>query len=281
MNQCRCGECDGVCGPDNGCPCNACKRLLLSRLLPLNMTVQLVNSDGAAVFCGIGSVPAGDMAPTPSTQLFYCGRTMNQCRCGSCDGVCGLEGGCPCHACKSLYETYQYNPFTTKEHLASQEVWKAPPVRFHTLGITPSVSFAAYAGNFFTPYHHNHAMQMMLEDRAAKERRNMTSVVTENALSQPPSPTTNRGSPNHSNSNPLDESTLNASVMDTEGINGFIPEDNTCVVCLTLPKAATFLHLSSGVGHLACCWGCALIIHQRHDPCPVCRGTIDGIVKVY
>jgi len=28
MNQCRCGGCDGTCGPYNGCPCNSCKALL-------------------------------------------------------------------------------------------------------------------------------------------------------------------------------------------------------------------------------------------------------------
>jgi hypothetical protein len=28
MNQCRCGGCDGTCGPYNGCPCKSCKALL-------------------------------------------------------------------------------------------------------------------------------------------------------------------------------------------------------------------------------------------------------------
>lgn len=29
LGQCRCGECDGRCGPSDGCPCHSCKRLTL------------------------------------------------------------------------------------------------------------------------------------------------------------------------------------------------------------------------------------------------------------
>lgn len=38
----------------------------------------------------------------PPNQVYYCGRQMNQCRCGQCDGVCGPTNGCPCNACKAL-----------------------------------------------------------------------------------------------------------------------------------------------------------------------------------
>jgi hypothetical protein len=30
VGECRCGRCDGRCGPTNGCPCNSCKALTLS-----------------------------------------------------------------------------------------------------------------------------------------------------------------------------------------------------------------------------------------------------------
>ena len=29
----------------------------------------------------------------------YCGRKMDQCRCGGCDGYCGPDNGCPCNEC--------------------------------------------------------------------------------------------------------------------------------------------------------------------------------------
>lgn len=32
-------------------------------------------------------------------RVFYCGQLKNECRCGSCDGRCGPENGCPCSSC--------------------------------------------------------------------------------------------------------------------------------------------------------------------------------------
>jgi hypothetical protein len=29
QNQCKCGKCDGQCGPTDGCPCNDCAQLLV------------------------------------------------------------------------------------------------------------------------------------------------------------------------------------------------------------------------------------------------------------
>jgi hypothetical protein len=88
MNQCRCGGCDGICGPTAGCPCNACLDLIRNR-------------DKVAVKKGLGPGIGGDTG-LHSTQLYYCGRRMNQCRCGRCDGVCGPNNGCPCNACLDL-----------------------------------------------------------------------------------------------------------------------------------------------------------------------------------
>ena len=60
--KCKCGGCDGVCGPTNGCPCDHCAEI----------------------------------------ELKYCGKefcTRGQCYCGSCDGRCGPTNGCPCPDC--------------------------------------------------------------------------------------------------------------------------------------------------------------------------------------
>lgn len=43
----------------------------------------------------------GDTGLAPS-QIWYCGRLKNQCRCGDCDGRCGLIDGCPCWDCLLL-----------------------------------------------------------------------------------------------------------------------------------------------------------------------------------
>jgi hypothetical protein len=55
-NQCRCGKCDARCGPTNGCPCNACKKLLLT------------NSDGAVVHLG-GGMGSGGSTGLPPNQV--------------------------------------------------------------------------------------------------------------------------------------------------------------------------------------------------------------------
>ncbi len=89
MNECRCGRCNGMCGPDYGCPCNACIGLIR-------------NKDDIAVKKGsLNSTQGGDTGRRPSA-IYYCGRKMNECRCGRCDGFCGPDYGCPCNSCLDL-----------------------------------------------------------------------------------------------------------------------------------------------------------------------------------
>lgn len=93
--QCRCGGCDGYCGPTNGCPCNACCELLDLK----------VNSLGH--LCRKGTIPNELVLGQEHfkvTDLFYCGRIKNQCSCGYCDGRCGPSNGCPCFDCLELVD---------------------------------------------------------------------------------------------------------------------------------------------------------------------------------
>lgn len=60
----------------------------------------MINSDGFAVSFGCG-LNGGDLNLS-STQIYYCGRKLNQCRCNNCDGRCGPTDGCPCNSCKEL-----------------------------------------------------------------------------------------------------------------------------------------------------------------------------------
>jgi hypothetical protein len=59
-----------------------------------------MNSDGFAVSFGRG-FNGGDVNKPPE-QIYYCGRKLGQCRCGTCDGRCGPTNGCPCNSCKQL-----------------------------------------------------------------------------------------------------------------------------------------------------------------------------------
>jgi hypothetical protein len=64
--------------------------------------MNLINSDGVQVQRG-GYSPFG----SSSQYSFYCGRRLNQCRCGRCDGRCGPTNGCPCNSC--LEFSIEYN----------------------------------------------------------------------------------------------------------------------------------------------------------------------------
>ena len=44
----------------------------------------------------------GGFTPYRSDQLWYCGKTKNECLCKKCDGRCGPSNGCPCTDCYKL-----------------------------------------------------------------------------------------------------------------------------------------------------------------------------------
>lgn len=82
-----------MCGPTNGCPCNACVELV-------NFKVNRLQH-----LCRKGTVPNESVRGQENfkvTDLYYCGRMKSQCYCGTCDGVCGPNNGCPCFDCLEL-----------------------------------------------------------------------------------------------------------------------------------------------------------------------------------
>ncbi|KAG2486943.1 hypothetical protein HYH03_014441 [Edaphochlamys debaryana] len=58
MHQCRCGNCDGQCGPSNGCPCHACLALIGKRVGPSG-TLEDIPATTAAL-------PASPQADEPA-----------------------------------------------------------------------------------------------------------------------------------------------------------------------------------------------------------------------
>lgn len=93
--QCRCGTCDGQCGPLSGCPCHSCIGLVGLR----------VNRDGALCRKGVGQ--GVGVVGMKWCDLYYCGKRKMECRCGGeCGERCGGIGqggsGCPCASCLDL-----------------------------------------------------------------------------------------------------------------------------------------------------------------------------------
>ena len=94
-NQCKCGSCDGRCGPANGCPCDDCFVLMEARGAKVNRAGHVAIKGGSRGGHG------GWTGRSPS-EVWYCGQRKNQCKCGSCDGRCGPANGCPCDDCHDL-----------------------------------------------------------------------------------------------------------------------------------------------------------------------------------
>ncbi|XP_035700921.1 keratin-associated protein 5-4-like isoform X1 [Folsomia candida] len=102
---CRCGTCDGQCGPLSGCPCHACVELVGFR----------VNRDG--VLC------------RKEGEVWYCGKKRKgNCECGGdCGEKCGGSGprgsGCPCEACSNIGQPIEEKlvDLTTTESEPRQE----------------------------------------------------------------------------------------------------------------------------------------------------------------
>lgn len=56
-------------------------------------------------------------------------------------------------------------------------------------------------------------------------------------------------------------------------------DDNVCAICLEEPKTHAFLHTASGAAHRAGCYTCTKTLMDQGMTCPVCRQTIDAVVK--
>ncbi len=98
-DKCKNGCCDGVCGPNGGCPCNSCEEFMTENIL--------YNSDGAPIHLGKSNTrkiksKSRRAYGIKTSNVFYCGRRMNQCKCGRCNGVCGPTNGCPCDSCDKI-----------------------------------------------------------------------------------------------------------------------------------------------------------------------------------
>lgn len=56
-----------------------------------------------------------------------------------------------------------------------------------------------------------------------------------------------------------------------------VPDEETCVICLSAPQEAGFLHGSTV--HRCCCRDCAKQLHESGvNLCPMCREPIDQVI---
>lgn len=68
-------------------------------------------------------------------------------------------------------------------------------------------------------------------------------------------------------------------------VSGAAPEtkssglDDPCMICLSRPKTASLIHGTSG--HQVCCFTCAKRLKRRGQDCPVCRRSIQKVIRNY
>lgn len=55
--------------------------------------------------------------------------------------------------------------------------------------------------------------------------------------------------------------------------------DDMCIMCMTAPKNGIFLHGS--IGHMCCCYKCAMRVWTNCKRCPVCNCKVKNVVKLF
>lgn len=56
-------------------------------------------------------------------------------------------------------------------------------------------------------------------------------------------------------------------------------DDGQCCVCMEAPREAVLVHTVAGTGHQCVCMDCANMLKDRGESCPICRSTIDYVIK--
>lgn len=69
------------------------------------------------------------------------------------------------------------------------------------------------------------------------------------------------------------------SQSDSQGTSGIssIGNSDTCMTCMTNPKNGIFVH--GRVGHICCCYKCALKVWAQAKRCPLCNCKVNNVLK--
>lgn len=72
----------------------------------------------------------------------------------------------------------------------------------------------------------------------------------------------------------------NSKQIDNELPKNSLPEHKElCIICNNHTKNSIFLHAK--IGHMCCCYKCAIHTWATNKKCPVCNGKVKNIVKVF
>jgi hypothetical protein len=214
----------------------------------------LVNNEGATVHLGRPSIFSGfNWTRLNFAEIYYCGRRMNQCRCGFCDGNCGPTNGCPCQSCYEFLLSHvpglrdlPRNSIGSVMSLGNS----SDPSSGGDTGLPSSQVY--YCGNF-------------------KNSNSFGGNSFGTARCDP-----DEGDPCDSCFEYTFENIAKGSISgETEPFTF----ENACVVCMQAPKDGAVIH--GNTCHLCCCYLCAVRLRRRGNVCPICRLKVERTVKVF
>ena len=246
-NECQCGNCDGRCGPNNGCPCNAC----------FELASTATNDDGDPVQRGGASGTGGFTGRKPST-LWYCGQQKNECQCDNCDGRCGPTNGCPCNACFELYLFYQD---LEGDHSSSDS-----SDTDSTCSADPETEAAESQGHVSV---HRVSWSCSVCTLINTDSDTCCAVCGTSRAAPPSTNAVNET--DCAGSHPI------TAALESPAVGGV--DDNSeaeCCVCLSAPNS----HVCVPCGHKCLCGDCQAAIGATGE-CPICKSKITMVMKVY
>ena len=290
-----CSQCDGICGPTNGCQCKSCE--LLSSQMPEN-PIQLETRNGF-------TFRSFDTYHTHKIQ-YYCGK-YRDVPCVACDKFCGPKDGCPCSSCNELTSKNEVQLFNSQ----GNRTWTS----FDSVHSKTFKRYCGKRGNYNClqcdgicgPTHGcNCSSCDELDGKNRTSVNNSTSNVTfvsfDNVHSGAyrhycgkPAPLACPTCPKLCG--PAGCQCTACAALDAPAIVQTIPkapiscspalhepapiededDEKLCVICFSSQRTASIVH--GETGHQICCMECAKDLKAKNHPCPFCRQPIEFVIR--
>lgn len=222
-------------------------------------------------------------------QTLYCGKFLNECACGTCDGRCGPNNGCPCNECRemnfelqtrlrellqpqitqsdapvatspqsNLFDSFRSLIMTSVDEIEipppPNNIDVAPQPAETSNNVIPSTSAS------IVPPHEKPIMQLL--DNLTKQdyMRSLLSSMNMQAIIKLEGTL---------------QSALSIVSIEKEAMKDRVQQFPTCIVCEENPKTILLMPCK----HLCLCLTCSE--HPTMKKCPICRQHIAYHVEAY
>ena len=204
--------------------------------------------------------------------LIYCGRKYvlnNMCKCGTCDGTCGLINGCPCPICDLVlgYNIYINNNMICG-NCKNAILIKTTLVELKKINSIYETGFSCNNCNLYYKDLFSHVYHCFKCNFNVCQRCTYNTIKGKKLLFP--------FLPRISIANQEENKNEKKEFKDENNERKTKETDNNniiCSICLDNTKCMLFLPCK----HVSCCEQCA----QNVNSCPLCRNPIQSKVKIY